>query len=226
MANNCVTKFILAASAATPLKALADILNSLKVKYPADPNYYWGQQALKHLYDELPVKTDFPELRGYVDSDPWLGACLFMSGRHVSSEPFTVQELTPGRFTLRFSMVSGWATPDWFILYLEGLCEKHADEGLAYGYLATDEFNSFHTVHNGQLTGCVYDIDHYDGDCYNYGQEEQFLDNICRIIKVSPSQKMRRDAAKRNFTDILAAVEQYNEANEDEQVYVHIYIEV
>lgn len=226
MANNCVTTFLIVSNSRGPLEGLAGVFNSLKTKYPKNPEYYWGQQSLRHLYDELRCNDRHPELRGYIDSDTDVEPSIFMSGLYISDEPFTVTDLGPGRSGLCFSMVSAWYVPSWFTSYLDGLCREHAADGFTYAFLTTDEFHGFHHCRRGDLIGSVYQIDHPQGDNYNYGQEQAFIENLASIIGFPLTEEIRRSASRRDFQAILQAVDDYNESAENGDVYVHIYEEI
>lgn len=222
MANNCVSNFRIVSGNKDVLDGIAATFNSLRERFPDDPNYWWGQTSLKHLSEVLGVPAN--ECRGYLDSEPWLEACLTMCGRNASPRPFTVVPAGEG-FALSFSVVSGWDTPSWLVDWLQQLVRDNEKHGLAFGYRATDEFNNFHSAYRGDIIGSVYEIDHEDGGCYDYGEEKAFLENISLISGIPFSDEQVHKAEEGQFSEILEAVDNYNEEHEDQHVYVHVYEE-
>lgn len=222
MANNCVSNFRIICDKKEVLDGLCEKFNSLREKYPDDPNYFWGQTSLKHLSEVLGVKAD--EIRGYIDPDPDAYACLVMSGRDVSPEAFEVTA-SWGVYQLRFSVLSGWNTPLWFTDYLDALARENEEYGFAYGFRATDEFGNFHSAYRGDIIGGVYEIDHCDGGTYDYGEEEEFLRKISVLTGIPITENLIEKAQNGQFEQILEAVDEYNAEHEGDEVYVHIFEE-
>lgn len=229
MANNCVANFRITATAAAPLQEIADILNSLREKFPeesVDENWF-GQNWLGNLATLLGHDTDTfdGEMRGYIDQNFWLFAEMSMCGAtEASKEPFKVEKTAKG-YELTFSVVSAWGLPSWVLDWFLTYENKYTDEMVIVSYKATDEFNDFHTCRHPEVIGGVYEIDHASGDVYDFGQEQMFLENISRITGIPLTEKMKKDAESGNFREILSLVDKWNEDQEDEECYIFVYKE-
>lgn len=228
MANNCVTNFHIVAKKKEPLQEIADIFNSLREKFPKEPleSNWWGQTWLGNLATVLgyDISTFQGEMRGFVDPEFYLYPCLCMSANDVTDKPFEVygQE---DNYAISFSVLSGWALPDWVLSWLNGLAEKHSAEAMIVSFRSTDEFHNFNNCQNPEVIGDIYEIDHEDGGTYDIGQETEFLQNISKITGIEITEAMKKDADKHNFKKIKALVEEWNDNHEDEECYIHIYQE-
>ena len=220
MPNWCATNWTVRGKAGD-IQKLADIFNSLKEREDVRPNGF-GKQWLGNLaaalgYDFDKLDEAGANMRGTIDSNGSACACLILG--QPDSKPFRTETDASGELsTLRFTTQSAWGMPDWFTDHLDAL-------GVEYGYKATDEFGNFHVCHNPDLIGAIYELEDIGRDIweeYRRGEEDRVL---ARIQSSTGIEYPRERLDKEGWEPLLEMLAEYNEDHEDEEVYLHPYIE-
>lgn len=222
MPNWCATNWIVAGNKKT-VKDLVSKFNKI-FNYPVDKNNYFGKNWLGSLYAILTSKDPENErlhdnIRGAVDPEPYACACLSFNSPN-SKMRFKPYKRKDGRTGFQFTTQSAWATPEWLAEYFQTLEEN--DEEFEFGFKATDEFGSFHTVENKELVKEIYEVDHEDGDWFELGHEEAFANCITSITGLTfDMDRIRRC----DFSELRDKVDEWNNEHPDEECFVNIYKE-
>lgn len=224
MPNRCATNWKIVGPDKT-VRKVTDIFNSLFKKENQLENGF-GETWLGSLYALIYGKTrdevlkTHENVRGLIDPSPCACACLFINHPDPNNR-FVVEKTKDGLLSLTFTTQSAYDVPFWMAEWFDSF-EKD-NKNFAYGYKATDEFGNFHVCRNGELIGGIYVVDHEDGNDFNYGQEEEFLQCIEKITGITCD---RQRFIGGDFDEVLEKVNEYNEKHEDDGCYVSIYIEL
>lgn len=229
MPNWCATN-ITVTGGEKELRQFANTVNGLLKKESVVQNgfgRFWLANlaaALGLVEPNIESINAFPgNLRGVIDPNPWAEACWIIGDPEKDNDPdqlsIDVIPMENGQAVIHFSTNSAWDMPNWLLDYLE----KNIPNG-EIAYRATDDCGNFF-VRSANWGDSIYIaegsvIDVYES--FDEGEEKEFIEYILPYLDLD--QTADEILAKENWPEIIEnAVIEFNEKNEDADLYAIIY---
>ena len=222
MPNWCVQNWILKGPK-DDVQRFCDTVNSCLVKPDVKPNgfgkFWLGNLCVAFGYEYSDTKSG---LRGNFDPDE--SCCATLCHPEPEEKAITPLSIDGDTSEIRFSVTHAWGPSDWF---QEMVDEQFPD--LEQAWKATDEFGNFHACRGLEAFGMKkYEVDPWgeagEWKCFGDGEEQQAADYLNKITGRT-EDPITADEILYDEDAVNEKLGAYNEENEDDCVYLHVWKE-
>lgn len=218
MSNWCATNFILKGNK-TDIDCFCKTVNDCRNKPDIAVND-WGKLWLGNLcvafgytYDPNNI-----ELRGTIDTNPEAVACFFL--QENETDTLEALECNDGTWAVYFSTITAWTRSKWFHKMLE---EKFPNVTVAFK--STDEFGNFFNCHLPQMFNLPkYVLQFTDKEDVEAKEGEE--KKIATALYEYTGLSFTEDDIKAMDDNFYKTLQDYNDANENHEVYIYQWKEI